>query len=118
MLQGDETHVSGWDLVYDDIGYVEIDPEVCGYSTYLGSAMSSTRAQFETDVDADADEDVKAHSKWDEAYDDDGLLSNDPVITDSLRGKVKPKWHGFFLFLEKRACSLLALHLLLAYTTS
>ena len=53
--------MSGWDLVYDNIGYVEIDPEMCGYSTYLGAAMSSTRAQFETDVDVV--EDVKANSK-------------------------------------------------------
>jgi hypothetical protein len=25
MLSGDEEHVSGWDLVYDN-GYIEIDP--------------------------------------------------------------------------------------------
>jgi len=26
VLSGDEEHVSGWDLVYDN-GYVEIDPD-------------------------------------------------------------------------------------------
>ena len=37
-LQGDEEHVSGWDLVYDN-GYIEIDPEQCGYTTFLGTGM-------------------------------------------------------------------------------
>lgn len=37
-LSGDEEHVSGWDLVYDN-GYIEIDPELCGYTTFLGSAV-------------------------------------------------------------------------------
>jgi hypothetical protein len=38
-LRGDEEHVSGWDLVYDNNGYIEIDPEHCGYSTFLGAAV-------------------------------------------------------------------------------
>lgn len=38
LLTGDEEHVSGWDLVYDN-GYVEIDPEKCGYTTFLGAAV-------------------------------------------------------------------------------
>lgn len=38
LLQGDEEHVSGWDLVYDN-GYIEIDPEQCGYTTFLGAAV-------------------------------------------------------------------------------
>lgn len=38
MLNGDEEHVSGWDLVYDN-GYIEIDPEQCGYTTFLGAAV-------------------------------------------------------------------------------
>lgn len=37
-LNGDEEHVSGWDLVYDN-GYIEIDPSLCGYTTFLGSAV-------------------------------------------------------------------------------
>jgi len=37
-LSGDEEHVSGWDLVYDN-GYIEIDPAQCGYSSFLGSAV-------------------------------------------------------------------------------
>ena len=37
VLTGDEEHVSGWDLVYDN-GYIEIDPEQCGYSTFLGNS--------------------------------------------------------------------------------
>lgn len=37
-LTDDEEHVSGWDLVYDN-GYVEINPEVCRYSTFLGAAV-------------------------------------------------------------------------------
>ena len=39
ILRGDEEHVSGWDLVYDNNGYIEIDPEHCGYSTFLGAAV-------------------------------------------------------------------------------
>lgn len=39
ILQGDEEHVSGWDLVYDNKGYIEIDPELCGYSSFLGGAV-------------------------------------------------------------------------------
>jgi tubulin polyglutamylase TTLL9 len=38
VLSGDEEHVSGWDLVYDN-GYIEIDPAQCGYSSFLGSAV-------------------------------------------------------------------------------
>eukprot|EP01035_Chromulina_nebulosa_P017840 gene17840-23452_t len=38
LLQGDEEHVSGWDLVYDN-GYIEIDPEQCGYISFLGAAV-------------------------------------------------------------------------------
>ncbi len=38
LLSGNEEHVSGWDLVYDN-GYIEIDPERCGYSTFLGAAV-------------------------------------------------------------------------------
>jgi tubulin polyglutamylase TTLL9 len=38
VLNGDEEHVSGWDVVYDN-GYIEIDPEQCGYSTFLGTAI-------------------------------------------------------------------------------
>lgn len=38
VLTGDEEHVSGWDVVYDN-GYIEIDPEQCGYSTFLGTAI-------------------------------------------------------------------------------
>ena len=38
VLSGDEEHVSGWDLVYDN-GYIEIDPSQCGYTSFLGSAI-------------------------------------------------------------------------------
>ena len=38
VLTGDEEHVSGWDLIYDN-GYIEIDPEQCGYTTFLGAAV-------------------------------------------------------------------------------
>mmetsp|Transcript_8330 Transcript_8330/g.8494 ORF Transcript_8330/g.8494 Transcript_8330/m.8494 type:complete len:425 (-) Transcript_8330:208-1482(-) len=38
MLRGDEEHVSGWDLIYDN-GYIEIDPAQCGYTTFLGAAV-------------------------------------------------------------------------------
>lgn len=44
VLQGDEEHVSGWDLVYDN-GYIEIDPEQCGYTTFLGSAIPSSSTE-------------------------------------------------------------------------
>jgi len=30
--------VSGWDLIYDN-GFIEIDPEQCGYTTFLGAAV-------------------------------------------------------------------------------
>lgn len=38
VLTGDEEHVSGWDLIYDN-GFIEIDPEQCGYTTFLGAAV-------------------------------------------------------------------------------
>ena len=28
----------GWDLIYDN-GYIEIDPEQCGYTTFLGKGL-------------------------------------------------------------------------------
>lgn len=31
--------MSGWDLIYDNNGYIEIDPEQCGYSSFLGAAV-------------------------------------------------------------------------------
>ena len=37
-MTGDEEHVSGWDLIYDN-GFIEIDPEQCGYTTFLGAAV-------------------------------------------------------------------------------
>lgn len=43
VLNGDEEHVSGWDLVFDN-GYIEIDPEQCGYSTFLGAAVPEPEA--------------------------------------------------------------------------
>jgi len=43
LLTGNEEHVSGWDLVYDN-GYIEIDPEQCGYSTFLGAAVPEPAA--------------------------------------------------------------------------
>lgn len=43
VLQGDEEHVSGWDLVYDN-GYVEIDPDKCGYTTFLGAAVPESES--------------------------------------------------------------------------
>ena len=33
-----QEHVSGWDLIYDN-GFIEIDPEQCGYTTFLGAAV-------------------------------------------------------------------------------
>ena len=77
--------MSGWDLVCDKNGYVEIDSEMCGYSTYLGSAMSSTRTFSETDVDLEAD------TKKDETDRMDESLKRQSAITTSLRGKSKPK---------------------------
>jgi hypothetical protein len=47
LLRGDEEHVSGWDLVYDN-GFIEIDPEQCGYTTFLGSTVP-TSAETETE---------------------------------------------------------------------
>ena len=38
LLHGDEEHVSGWDLVYDN-GYIEIDPNQCNYTSFLGAAV-------------------------------------------------------------------------------
>lgn len=38
LLTGDEEHVSGWDLIYDN-GYIEIDPEQCAYTSFLGAAV-------------------------------------------------------------------------------
>ena len=44
QLRGDEEHVSGWDLIYDG-GFIEIDPEQCGYTTFLGSAVPQALEQ-------------------------------------------------------------------------
>lgn len=46
QLQGDEEHISGWDLVYDN-GYIEIDPSQCGYTTFLGSAVPEPNVMAE-----------------------------------------------------------------------
>jgi tubulin polyglutamylase TTLL9 len=48
-LHGDEEHISGWDLVYDN-GYIEIDPEQCGYTTFLGAAVPEPSALAEESV--------------------------------------------------------------------
>lgn len=50
LLQGDEEHVSGWDLVYDN-GYIEIDPEQCGYTTFLGAAVPAPEGDNELEND-------------------------------------------------------------------
>lgn len=73
--------MSGWDLVYDNNDFVEIDSEVCGYFTYLGSAMSSTRTHFQSDLDAEMD--LKGNVE--------GPLKKDAAISASLKGKSKPK---------------------------
>ena len=52
QLQGDEEHVSGWDLLYDN-GYIEIDPSQCGYTTFLGSKIPVTE---EDEEENDGDE--------------------------------------------------------------
>ena len=48
LLEGDEEHVSGWDLVYDN-GYIEIDPAQCGYTSFLGAAVPEPDVERETD---------------------------------------------------------------------
>lgn len=53
-LHGDEEHVSGWDLVYDN-GFIEIDPELCGYTTFLGAAIP-VAADNEANEDHPVDE--------------------------------------------------------------
>lgn len=50
LLGGGEEHVSGWDLVYDN-GYIEIDPEQCGYTTFLGAAVPEPDLQQEEAVE-------------------------------------------------------------------
>ena len=60
-MRGDEEHVSGWDLVYDNNGYIEIDPEHCGYSTFLGAAVP------EADTGDDGAEETSAKSGLDTA---------------------------------------------------
>ena len=39
--------MSGWDLVYDNNGYIEIDPEQCGYSSFLGAAVPEAEREDE-----------------------------------------------------------------------
>ena len=60
ILQGDEEHVSGWDLVYDSNGYIEIDPERCGYSSFLGAAVP----EAEVEEEELGEEDVEESSEW------------------------------------------------------
>ena len=50
--QGDEEHVSGWDLIYDN-GFIEIDPEQCGYTTFLGAAVPQAEEDEEDDTQRD-----------------------------------------------------------------
>eukprot|EP01039_Chlorochromonas_danica_P003550 gene3550-3887_t len=58
QLQGDEEHVSGWDLVYDN-GFIEIDPDQCGYSTFLGTAVPMTSpAMRDYNGDEEGDEEM------------------------------------------------------------
>lgn len=64
LLQGDEEHVSGWDLVYDN-GYIEIDPQQCGYTTFLGAGVP------EPDADEDDDDEEEEDDGDDE--DEDGV---------------------------------------------
>jgi tubulin polyglutamylase TTLL9 len=45
VLQGDEEHISGWDLVYDN-GFIEIDPAQCNYTTFLGAAVPEPEAMM------------------------------------------------------------------------
>ena len=56
ILQGDEEHVSGWDLVYDNNGYIEIDPEQCGYSSFLGAAVPEAEREEEGQEDENYEE--------------------------------------------------------------
>ncbi len=51
-LTGDEEHVSGWDLVYDQ-GYIEIDPEYCGYTTFLGAGVPGSAISAPAEQRAD-----------------------------------------------------------------
>ncbi len=55
QLQGDEEHVSRWDLVYDN-GYIEIDPDQCGYSTFLGAAVPAPPGDDEGEEEGDEEE--------------------------------------------------------------
>jgi hypothetical protein len=55
ILQGDEEHVSGWDLVYDNNGYIEIDRELCGYCSFLGGAVPVPAGDLEEE-EAEAEE--------------------------------------------------------------
>ena len=60
-LHGDEEHVSGWDLVYDN-GFIEIDPELCGYTTFLGSAVPTVSPDHD-DIITIATPEVKKDGK-------------------------------------------------------
>ena len=61
VLNGDEEHVSGWDLVYDN-GYIEIDPSQCGYTSFLGSGIPE--ADFVVEVnDNDNNNTTPQHKK-------------------------------------------------------
>lgn len=55
LLNGDEEHVSGWDLIYDN-GYIEIDPEQCGYTTFLGAAVPTPENGLDPSGNANGDE--------------------------------------------------------------
>lgn len=52
--------MSGWDLVYDSNGYIEIDPERCGYSSFLGAAVP----EAEVEEEELEEEDVEESSEW------------------------------------------------------
>ena len=55
--------MSGWDLVYDNNGYIESDPEQCGYSSFLGAAVPEAEREDE-ELDDEDDEEQEEELKW------------------------------------------------------
>ena len=52
--------MSGWDLIYDNNGYIEIDPDQCGYSSFLGAAVpEASKGEEEDELEQEEEVDKK-----------------------------------------------------------
>ena len=52
-------------MVYDSNGYIEIDPERCGYSSFLGAAVPEAEVEVEVEEEeVGEEEEMEEASEW------------------------------------------------------